>query len=216
MHLMLCRLCTPYRRSCRPLIVFSFSVFLCFLIEIALRAGSVIFLRAFERKLHSALKETANYISEKAKGQCRLHGDCPIVCLHACLYSHWMFACVRVCGWRGCKWRKSCAAFYIAWSEVRWMAHAAPQSCCSHTLSASVSAAIHLLWPGESPCPQPPLGQLTEALDTGFCSQPLRSKRRLSVTFYNAKEDQIKKKKAWRKFFLPMSLFISKTLVFLA
>lgn len=198
MHLMLCRFRTFDR--CWPLIEISFSVFLCFLIEIALlgRAGrgSVIFLSAFGRKLHSALKETANYISEKAKGQCRLHGDCLIVCLCACLYSHWVFACVCVRGWRGCKWRKSCAAFYIAWSEVRWMAHAAPQSCCSHTLSASVSAAIHLLWPGESLCPQPPVGQLTEALDTGFCSQQLRSKTRLPLPFYNAKEAQIKKKKA--------------------
>lgn len=51
----------------------------------------------------------------------------------------------------------------LAWSEVRWMAGAAPESCFSHTLSASVSTAIHLLCPGASPCPLPPQGLLTKA-----------------------------------------------------
>lgn len=89
----------------------------------------------------------------------------------------------------------------LAWSEVRWMAGAAPESCFSHTVSASVSTAIHLLWLSASPCPLPPQALLTEAMDTGSCSQPLRRNtppRVAGDSFFLCKGAERQKKRGFR------------------
>lgn len=89
----------------------------------------------------------------------------------------------------------------LAWSEVRWMAGAAPESCFSHTVSASVSTAIHLLCLSASPCPLPPQALLTEAMDTGSCScsEEIRLLESQGILFFNARELRDRKKGALDK-----------------
>lgn len=58
------------------------------------------------------------------------------------------------CGWMKSTWKvEEYCQFYLARSKVKWMAGAAPESCFSHTLSASVCKAIHLLCPAASSGP---------------------------------------------------------------
>lgn len=109
------------------------------------------------------------------------------------------YVCACVCEWvneENAKSKKKWGHSRLAWSEVRWMAGAAPESCFSHTLSPSVFTAIHLPCPGASPCPMPAQGLLTKAMDTGSCSSTTQKKNASSshwghfVSFYTRGVDR--------------------------